>query len=114
MASWVKAGQRVLVVGAGPIGMGAILFARLRGATVTALDSRADRLAFCAQRLGIANCVTVAEGDTEQLAALSSNEFFDIVFDASDLRIICTGRSRRRSPSPKSTSPRSARKCVTR
>nr|WP_217283732.1 zinc-binding alcohol dehydrogenase family protein [Aquabacterium terrae] len=78
----VSAGQRVLVVGAGPIGMGAIIFSRLRGATVTALDSRTDRLAFCAQRLGTASCVTLGAGDTEQLAALSSNEFFDVVFDA--------------------------------
>ncbi len=78
----VRAGQRVLVVGAGPIGMGAMIFARLRGATVVALDARADRLAFCAQRLGTAGCVSVGEGDVEQLAALSSGEFFEVVFDA--------------------------------
>jgi len=77
----VTAGQRVLVVGAGPIGMGAMIFAKLRGATVTTLDSRADRLAFCARTLD-AGCVTVGEGDVEQLAALTSNEFFDVVFDA--------------------------------
>lgn len=78
----VAAGQRVLVVGAGPIGMGAMIFARLRGASVVALDGRADRLAFCAQRLGVQACVTLGEGDAEQLAALSSNDFFDVVFDA--------------------------------
>jgi len=77
----VKAGQRVLVVGAGPIGMGAMIFAGLRGAAVTALDSRADRLAFCARTLG-AGCVAVGADDVEQLAALTSNEFFDVVFDA--------------------------------
>ena len=47
----VQAGQRVLVVGAGPIGMAAMLFSKLRGANVTALDSRADRLAFCTEAL---------------------------------------------------------------
>jgi 2-desacetyl-2-hydroxyethyl bacteriochlorophyllide A dehydrogenase len=78
----VRAGQRVLVVGAGPIGMGAMLFAGLRGAAVTALDSRADRLAFCARHLGVAACVPLGAEDIEQLAALSSNEFFDVVFDA--------------------------------
>jgi 2-desacetyl-2-hydroxyethyl bacteriochlorophyllide A dehydrogenase len=78
----VRDGQRVLVVGAGPIGMGAMIFSRLRGATVIALDSRADRLAFCTQQLGTEASVTVGEGDIEQLAALSSNEFFDVVFDA--------------------------------
>lgn len=78
----VHAGQRVLVVGAGPIGMGAMIFSMLRGATVVALDARADRLAFCAQRLGTAGCVRVGDGDVEELAALSSDEFFDVVFDA--------------------------------
>ncbi|MEW9586308.1 alcohol dehydrogenase catalytic domain-containing protein [Paraburkholderia sp. DGU8] len=42
----VLAGQRVLVVGAGPIGMAALIFAKLRGAIVTCLDTRADRLRF--------------------------------------------------------------------
>lgn len=78
----VRAGQRVLVVGAGPIGMGAVVFSRLRGATVVALDSRADRLAFCTQRLGAAASVALGPGDIEELAALSSNEFYDVVFDA--------------------------------
>jgi threonine dehydrogenase-like Zn-dependent dehydrogenase len=78
----VGAGQRVLVVGAGPIGMGAMIFSRLQGATVTALDPRTDRLAFCAQRLGVDACVTLGAGDGERLAALSSDEFFDVVFDA--------------------------------
>lgn len=78
----VRAGQRVLVVGAGPIGMGAMIFSRLRGATVVALDSRADRLAFCAQRLGTAAGVAAGAHDVEELAALSSNEFYDVVFDA--------------------------------
>lgn len=78
----VQAGQRVLVVGAGPIGMGAMIFSRLRGATVVALDARADRLAFCARRLGAEGCVAVGEGDVEALAALTSDEFFDVVVDA--------------------------------
>lgn len=78
----VRAGQRVLVVGAGPIGMGAMIFSRLRGASVVALDSRTDRLEFCAGKLGVAACVTLGAGDAEQLAALSSGEFFDVVFDA--------------------------------
>src|SRR6202007_601968 len=37
----VHADQRVLVVGVGPIGMAALIFSRLHGATVTALDTRA-------------------------------------------------------------------------
>jgi len=78
----VSAGQRVLVVGAGPIGMAAMIFAGLRGATVTALDSRADRLKFCSAKLGVAASVTVGNGDIEALSELTDGEFFDVVFDA--------------------------------
>jgi threonine dehydrogenase-like Zn-dependent dehydrogenase len=78
----VHQGQRVLVVGAGPIGMAAMIFCGLRGAQVTALDTRRDRLDFCAAHLQTAACVQVAEDDEQQLAALTRGEFFDVVFDA--------------------------------
>jgi len=78
----VREGQRVLVVGAGPIGMGAIIFARLHGATVVALDSRQDRLAFASRMLGTQASVAVGADDADRLAALSDNEFYDVVFDA--------------------------------
>ena len=78
----VRSGQRVLVVGAGPIGMAAMIFSRLRGGVVTALDTRQDRLAFCAAQLGIDAAVPVGSGDEEQLGALTGGEYFDVVFDA--------------------------------
>ena len=78
----VKVGQRVLVVGAGPIGMAAMIFAKLRGGEVTALDSRADRLAFCAGALGMHAAVPLGDDDEAQLADLTNQEFFDVVFDA--------------------------------
>jgi 2-desacetyl-2-hydroxyethyl bacteriochlorophyllide A dehydrogenase len=78
----VREGQRVLVVGAGPIGMGAILFAKLRGATVVSLDSRPDRLDFASRVLGTQASVALGPDDVDQLAALSGNEFYDVVFDA--------------------------------
>jgi len=78
----VQAGQRVLVTGAGPIGMAAMLFARLRGAEVTALDGRRDRLQFAQRHLGLAAAVPVGADDAQQLAQLTTGEFFDCVFDA--------------------------------
>ncbi|HEX5785868.1 MAG TPA: zinc-binding alcohol dehydrogenase family protein [Burkholderiaceae bacterium] len=78
----VAAGQRVLVVGAGPIGLAAMIFARLRGATVVALDGRQDRLDFAAQHAGATAAVALGEGDEDRLSALTQGEFFDVVFDA--------------------------------
>ncbi len=78
----VRAKQRVLVVGAGPIGMGAILFSGLLGAEVTALDGRSDRLAVARDHLGAAHTVSLGDGDAGQLAELTKGEHFDVVFDA--------------------------------
>ncbi|WP_018151019.1 zinc-binding alcohol dehydrogenase family protein [Leeia oryzae] len=78
----VKAGQRILVVGAGPIGMAVMLFSRLAGADVTALDMREDRLEVCSSVLGVNHVVAVGEDDKALLAVYSDDEFFDVVFDA--------------------------------
>ena len=78
----VGAGLKVLVVGAGPIGIAAALFSRLAGASVTVLDTRADRLAFCRDAIGIGRTVAVGEGDRQQLADITDGDFFDVVFDA--------------------------------
>jgi len=78
----VAAGQRVLVVGAGPIGMAAMIFAKLRGAHVTCLDTRTDRLELCKSQLNVDAAVAVGPTDTDELASLTDNAFFDVVFDA--------------------------------
>jgi len=78
----VRPGQNVLVVGAGPIGIAAALFARLKGGNVTVLDGREDRLAFCRDALDIPRTVTLGEQDKARLSELTNGEFFDVVFDA--------------------------------
>ena len=78
----VEAEQRVLVVGAGPIGMAVAIFASLRGAAVTMLDTRQDRLDFCARHLSVAATVAIGPEDVAQLSALTDGVFFDRVFDA--------------------------------
>jgi 2-desacetyl-2-hydroxyethyl bacteriochlorophyllide A dehydrogenase len=78
----VHFGQKVLVVGAGPIGVAAALFAQLKGGEITVLDSRADRLAFCNDVLGIERTVIADENDRQMLSAITGGEFFDVVFDA--------------------------------
>lgn len=67
------AGDRVLVTGAGPIGLGVALFARLSGAEVHLLDTSAARLA----ALGGFGFEHLHEG-----AAGLPAEGFDVAFDA--------------------------------
>ncbi len=78
----VKPGQRALVVGTGPIGVGVTIFARLAGAEVTVIDGREDRLAFCTSQLGVSHAVKLGADDVEQLRSISEGEFFHHVFDA--------------------------------
>lgn len=74
--------DRVLVTGAGPIGMSAVIFAKARGAHVTVMDMREDRLAFARSDLG-ADASLIADADAEVNAArLTGNEWFDVVIDA--------------------------------
>lgn len=78
----IQAGQKVLITGAGPIGIATALFARLRGAEVCVLDTRIDRLQFCRDAMQISHTVEVGETDKSQLAAMTNQDFFDVVFDA--------------------------------
>ncbi|MEX0957522.1 MAG: zinc-binding alcohol dehydrogenase family protein [Rhizobiaceae bacterium] len=74
-------GDRALVVGAGPIGLGVAIFARLAGASVTVLDVDPERVAVARS---IAKVETVAAGsDASQAVDLTTDgEGFDVVFDA--------------------------------
>jgi 2-desacetyl-2-hydroxyethyl bacteriochlorophyllide A dehydrogenase len=78
----IEPGRSALVVGAGPIGIAAALFARLAGARVTVLDGRADRLAFCAEHLGVERTAALSERTAQTLSDLTDGAFFDVVFDA--------------------------------
>lgn len=77
----VAPGERVLVVGTGPIGLGAALFAKIAGAQVAVYDRDAERVAVACQMLGVdalPNVTPVAAA----VAAYTNDESFDVVFDA--------------------------------
>jgi 2-desacetyl-2-hydroxyethyl bacteriochlorophyllide A dehydrogenase len=78
----VSARERVLIAGAGPIGLAVAVFARLEGAQVTLIDGRSDRLDFARAHLGVTSAVRLGEGDIEALSAVTGGDFFDAVFDA--------------------------------
>jgi alcohol dehydrogenase len=56
-----QAGEEVLVVGAGPIGLAVMQFAKIRGARITAVDMSADRLDFARREMGV-DAVVLADG----------------------------------------------------
>lgn len=74
------AGERIAVIGAGPIGLGAALVAQLMGAEVTITDILDYRLAK-ARELGIAHAMSAREGDarTRALEATGGRGFDKVV-----------------------------------
>ncbi len=49
----LKAGEKVLVMGAGPIGLFTILLAKIQGALVEVAEPNTSRLQFCLENLGV-------------------------------------------------------------
>jgi 2-desacetyl-2-hydroxyethyl bacteriochlorophyllide A dehydrogenase len=49
----LKKGEKVLVMGAGPIGLFTILLAKIQGASVEVAEPNTSRLQFCVEKLGV-------------------------------------------------------------
>lgn len=79
----IQPGEFVLVVGAGPIGLGVMEFARIAGAQVIALDVQESRLRFCAEKLQVPYTINGAkENITEKLAAITLGDMPTVIIDA--------------------------------
>lgn len=78
----VKQGEVVLVIGAGPIGLGVMALAKLGGAVVIAMDVNSERLTFCRDWANVDYTVNALENPLEQIASITNGEFPSTVFDA--------------------------------
>ena len=77
-------GENVLVIGAGPIGLSVIEFARLSGARTIVLDLNAQRLDFCRAKMHVQHTI-LAKGDgseLEELKKLTDGTLAQVVIDA--------------------------------
>lgn len=77
-----EVGARALVIGAGPIGLGTAIFARIAGLHVSLLDMSSERLAFAAGELGFTTLDGSRKPVPDLVADATSGEGFDTVFDA--------------------------------
>ncbi len=80
--SMAQAGSRSLVIGAGPIGLGAAIFSRISGHEVTLLDTSQERLQMAADRFGFSSSIVAGEGTADAVRAKTGGDGFDVVFDA--------------------------------
>jgi len=77
-------GEHVLVIGAGPIGLSVVEFAKLSGAKTIVMDMNEGRLAFVREKMGVPDTL-LATGDgkeLERLAELTGGQLADVVVDA--------------------------------
>jgi len=79
----VEKDEWVLVIGAGPIGLGTMQFASIAGGKVIAMDTNQSRLDFCKTNLDIAETINpLGENATEKLSAVTNGEMATVVIDA--------------------------------
>lgn len=79
----VKEKEFVLVMGAGPIGLGLMELAQLKGAQVIAMDVNSDRLAFCQNVLKVPYAIHAqTQNPTELLQVITQGDFPTVVIDA--------------------------------
>jgi 2-desacetyl-2-hydroxyethyl bacteriochlorophyllide A dehydrogenase len=80
----VKKNEFVLVVGAGPIGIGTMEFAKIAGGNVIAMDVNEGRLNFCKENLKIEHTINpVTEDAMEKLKQITNNDMPTVIIDAS-------------------------------
>jgi len=79
----LEKGEFVLVIGAGPIGLGVMQFAIEAGAQVIVLDINAQRLEFCRSRFSIPYTIDASRVNVlEALAGITAGDLPTAIFDA--------------------------------
>ena len=82
----VKQGDKVLVVGAGPIGLGAALFASVAGAEVAMLDISEKRIETAKSLIPGITGFTASDKNAQEFSDHTNGDLFDVVMDATGNR----------------------------
>ncbi len=82
----LECGETVLVIGAGPIGLSVIEFARLAGVRIIVMDTNEDRLQFCQSGFKIDLAIEAGEGALSRIKDFTSGDMPVAVFDATGNR----------------------------
>lgn len=85
--------DRVLIIGAGPIGIATLEFVRLTGAAITVMDMNSTRLDFIQQTYSIDRLIEVSQQKSgiEEARELTGGDLFDVVIDATGNRFSMSG-----------------------
>lgn len=81
--SGLVSGETAIIIGAGPIGLGVMAFAKQLGARVIAMDVNDERLSYCKQWAQVDHTVNVlGDSAAAQVEALTDGDYAAVVFDA--------------------------------
>jgi len=75
-------GENALIIGAGPIGLAVMQFAKQAGANVIVMDVNESRLEFCRKKMGIATTLLGGDGILGEIEELTGGDLATLVFDA--------------------------------
>ncbi|MBP6432132.1 MAG: zinc-binding alcohol dehydrogenase family protein [Ferruginibacter sp.] len=79
----VKENEFVLVMGAGPIGLGVLEFAKIAGANVIAMDVNEKRLQFCKNNLNVQHLINPSTQNVmDELKQITNNDMPTVIIDA--------------------------------
>ena len=76
--------DRILIIGAGPIGLATLEFSRLTGASITVMDMVESRLEFCRSTYQIEHTIQFKTDGSEidQMMEITNGDMYDVVTDA--------------------------------
>jgi threonine dehydrogenase-like Zn-dependent dehydrogenase len=92
----VSGADRVLVVGLGPVGLGAVMLAAARGAEVLGVDLKPERLAQ-ARQAGATHVLEAGDGAAARIQQLTQGEGIEVTIDCSGSgagRVLCLEAAR--------------------
>ena len=87
--SGTRQGEKVLVIGAGPIGMAAVEFLKVDQAEITVMDMNETRLEFCKEKLGVDHTVVFKNdgAEVDRLREVNGGDLPVTVIDATGSHI---------------------------
>jgi len=74
--------ESCLIIGAGPIGLATLEFAKLTGAKIIMLDVNEQRLEFCRRVMGVQHTILLSDKLEQELRELTDGHLPDVVIDA--------------------------------
>jgi len=78
----LKSGETIVVVGCGPIGIGIMKLAQIKGAKVIAIDMNQQRLEYAKKQIGVDYTVLGGTDAVDRIKEITEGDMCTVVFDA--------------------------------